>query len=184
MNVQIAFLRGVGHGPGDMLDMPALREALAEAGFAAVHTYLDSGNVVLLDDGEPGVLAARVGEILQKRFDRDIHVIVRSLDELSEAVARDPFPEAAADAEHYNVAFLETTLDQAEVEQLAVLATGRERVAVIGRELYGWYPDGFAGSRLIGGIMGLPVPATARDWTTVSGVLDLGREVRAENRSR
>src|SRR5438874_2199529 len=44
---QIVLLRGINLGSTNRIAMPALREALAEAGFDDVRTYLQSGNVVL-----------------------------------------------------------------------------------------------------------------------------------------
>ena len=43
----VALLRGINIGPRNRIAMPALREALEEAGFEDVQTYVQSGNVVL-----------------------------------------------------------------------------------------------------------------------------------------
>ena len=53
MPTQIALLRGINLGARNRIAMPALREALADAGFADVRTYLQSGNVVLSSGKKP-----------------------------------------------------------------------------------------------------------------------------------
>ena len=59
--------------------------------------------------------------------------------------------------------------------RLAATATPEERFAVIGREIYGWHPEGIARSRLAILLAGrvLKVTATARNWTTVTALLAL-----------
>ena len=46
---------------------------------------------------------------------------------------------------------------------------------VSGREIYGWHPKGVARSKLWGRLAGrgLGVTATARNWTTVTKLLEL-----------
>jgi uncharacterized protein (DUF1697 family) len=48
--IQIVLLRGINVGARNRIAMPALRDALADAGFDGVQTYVQSGNVVLADE--------------------------------------------------------------------------------------------------------------------------------------
>ena len=47
-----------------------------------------------------------------------------------------------------------------------------------GREIYAWHPDGVARSKLWNELAGkgLGVTATARNWTTVTTLLDMASE--------
>ena len=57
MPKHVVLLRGVNLGSRNRVAMPKLREALEDAGFDDVQTYLQSGNVVLssgLDADEGG----------------------------------------------------------------------------------------------------------------------------------
>ena len=54
----IVLLRGINIGPRNRIAMPALREALEEAGFTDVQTYLQSGNVVLESRAKPETVRA------------------------------------------------------------------------------------------------------------------------------
>jgi uncharacterized protein (DUF1697 family) len=58
------------------------------------------------------------------------------------------------------------------------VAAPTERVVAFGRELYAWHPEGVARSKLWGRLAGsgLGVKATARNWTTVSTLLEMADE--------
>jgi uncharacterized protein (DUF1697 family) len=73
------------------------------------------------------------------------------------------------------VTFLASELEQEQLERLAALATGPERLVALGRELYSWHPEGVGRSKLWGRIAGagLGVTATARNWTTVTTLLEM-----------
>jgi uncharacterized protein (DUF1697 family) len=53
-----------------------------------------------------------------------------------------------------------------------------ERFVHVGRELYAWHPEGVARSKLWAQLAGpkLGVTATARNWTTVTKLLELADE--------
>jgi uncharacterized protein (DUF1697 family) len=61
------------------------------------------------------------------------------------------------------------------VGELEDVAADREEVVSIGREIYAWHPDGVARSKLWAKLAGkaLGVTATARNWTTVTKLLEL-----------
>jgi uncharacterized protein (DUF1697 family) len=171
----VVLLRGVNLAGRNRVSMPALREALEDADFTAVATYVQSGNVVLAS----GKAAKRVGRdverLLADRFDLDIRVIVRTRAELAAVIDRDPLAKIATDPKRYQVTFLESPLDADVVRKLEAIATDEERVKHIGREVYAWHPDGVGRSKLavlLAG-KGLGVTATARNWSTVTRLLEL-----------
>jgi uncharacterized protein (DUF1697 family) len=53
MRRYVVLLRGINVGSRNRIAMPALREALAVAGYEHVRTYVQSGNVVLSTDASP-----------------------------------------------------------------------------------------------------------------------------------
>jgi len=169
----IVLLRGVNLGPRNRLSMPELRECLAGAGFSDPRTYLQSGNVVLADKARPAEVGERVRAVIAEEFDLDLEVVVRTRDELAAVVRRDPLKRVAVDPKRYQVSFLSQPLDRDQVEKLASLAVGEERLVAAGRELYAWHPDGVARSKLWARLAGsgLGVTATARNWTTVTSLL-------------
>ena len=172
---QIVLLRGINLGPANRVAMPALRELLAARGFEGVRTYLQSGNIVLESGLSPTRLATECKRAIADEFGLDIEVLVRTRDELAEVVARNPLGEVAVNPKHYQVTFLSAELDRRQIEKLESLAAEPERLVVIGREVYAWHPDGVARSKLwarLGG-QGLGVPATSRNWSTVTTLLEM-----------
>ena len=61
------------------------------------------------------------------------------------------------------------------VAALGTSAVEPEALAIHGREIYAWHPDGVARSKLWNGLAGkgLGVTATARNWTTVKTLLEM-----------
>jgi uncharacterized protein (DUF1697 family) len=175
---QIVLLRGINIGPHNRIAMPALREQLAGAGFGDVRTYVQSGNVVLSSDASPDRLAAECRALIAEAFGLDIAVVVRTRADLAEVVRRDPLGAVAETPKRYQVTFLAQALAADAVGKLAALAVAGERFEAIGRELYAWHPEGVARSRLATALSGkgLGVAATARNWTTVTTLLDMAAE--------
>jgi uncharacterized protein (DUF1697 family) len=155
--------------------MPELREALAEAGFEDIRTYVQSGNVVLSAPGEPGATGRKVERLIAERFGLEIAVVVRTKAELARVVKKNPLAKVARDPKRYQVSFLDGRLDAATVKKLQAAAAGDEQLVVDGRELYAWHDAGVARSKLWAALAGkgLGVTATARNWTTVTKLLEL-----------
>jgi uncharacterized protein (DUF1697 family) len=174
MGTLVALLRGVNLGSNNRIAMPALREALTAGGFGDVRTYVQSGNIVLDSDQPPDELAVSVGRVLIDRFGLDVQVIARSADELAEVVAHNPFgDEATINPKALQVTFRTKPMETDELAALRGRAAGTEKVAAHGRELYSWHPDGIARSKLALAITPRRVPATARNWATVTRLLEM-----------
>lgn len=172
---QIVLLRAVNVGGRNRVAMPALREALTDAGMGDVRTYVQSGNVVLDSGSSPAELTTECERIIAERFGLDVAVVVRTRNQLAKAIERDPFVDVADNPRLYQVSFCSGTPDKAAVAKLAERAAGDERLAVHGREIYAWFPDGVGRSRLAAqlGRQALGVSVTARNWTTVAKLLAL-----------
>lgn len=158
--------------------MPALRDALGEAGFEGVRTYVQSGNVVLASTEQPAELEGRLEQLIFEGFGLDVGVVVRTAEELAAVVKRTPLANVVTEPKRYQVTFLAEPLAPERLEELATLARGSERFAANGRELYAWHPDGVARSRLSArlGSTRLGVKATSRNWSTITKLLEMASE--------
>jgi uncharacterized protein (DUF1697 family) len=87
----VVLLRGVNLVRRNRIAMPALREALDEAGYDDVATYVQSGNVVLSSRKSATRVQSDVARLLVDRFDLDVAVLVRTRAELAAVVERNPF---------------------------------------------------------------------------------------------
>jgi uncharacterized protein (DUF1697 family) len=175
---KIVLLRGINVGSANRIAMPALREALADAGFAKVRTYVQSGNIVVETGLDDEKLSDAVERLIADQFGLNVPALARGHAELAAVVAANPYPEQALqDPKRFQVTFLTDTLDGDTVLELQALAaeTG-ELVAVDGRALYAWHPDGIQRSKLAArftpkrlGVANL----TARNWNTVTTLLEM-----------
>ena len=173
MTVQIALLRGINLGPARRVPMAELRALLTDAGYGAVRTHLQSGNVLLESEATAAALQAQLAEQLAVRFGFQIPVIVRSREELGEVIERDPFGARVTDPRRYQVTFLASE-GSAELEaRLRAVAKDGEELTVIGREIYAWHPDGVARSDLAKLAADRRTGGTARNWNTVTALWQL-----------
>jgi uncharacterized protein (DUF1697 family) len=171
----VALLRGVNIGPRNRVAMPALREALEEAGFEDVRTYVQSGNIALTSRAKPETVRRKVERVVAERFALEIAVVVRTRAELAAVVQRNPLHKVATEPKRYQVSFLSGKLSAKIVRELEEAAAADERVVVSGREVYAWHPQTVARSKLWAKLAGktLGVTATSRNWTTVEALLEL-----------
>lgn len=169
------LLRGINLGPNRRLSMPDLRDALTASGFADVRTYVQSGNVVLASKAGPERVERECRRVIRDAAGFDVDVVVRTRDELAEVVARDPLGDVADNPKRYQVTFCSDEPDSDLVRRLDGKRADSERMVAIGREIYAWHPAGVARSKLWAALAGkgLGVTATARNWTTVTTLLEM-----------
>jgi uncharacterized protein (DUF1697 family) len=169
------LLRGINLGPRNRIAMPALREALEEAGFEDVQTYVQSGNVVLTSKAKPETVRRRVERLIRGSFGLEIPVVVRTKAELAAIVKRNPLKRVAKEPKRYQVSFLDRKLPAETLRALEGVAAPGEQVVAHGREVYAWHPSGVARSKLWTKLAGkdLGVTGTSRNWTTVEALHEL-----------
>lgn len=171
----IVLLRGINLGSRNRIAMPALRAALEHAGFDDVRTYLQSGNVVLESSAKADAVARKVERVIAREFDLDVAVVTRTRAQLAKVVERNPLARVAKNPKRYQVSFLDAKPSRAVARRVEEAADAKERVVVVGREIYAWHPDTIARSKLWALLAGqsLGITATARNWTTVQKLLEL-----------
>jgi uncharacterized protein (DUF1697 family) len=172
---QIVLLRGVNLGSNRRLSMADLRALLTSLGYDDVRTHLQSGNIVLTTGKRPANLKRELEQEIAAALGLETDVLVRTRDELADVVARDPLRAVANNPSRYLVSFLARKPDAGFARELATVAVAPERVAVRGREIYSWHPNGIHGSKLatLLGKRRPGVTATARNWNTVTRLLEL-----------
>ncbi len=172
------MLRGINLGPHRRVPMADLRTLLSEAGYEGVRTYVQSGNIVLRSPAKPADVERGLQTLISARFGFDVPVIVRSRAQLAAVVKADPLGDVVTDPKRYQVSFLAGKPPADLVRRMGERATESERVVARGREIYAWHPEGVARSKLWNELAGkgLGITATARNWTTVTTLLDMASE--------
>jgi uncharacterized protein (DUF1697 family) len=169
------MLRGINLGPTRRVPMAELRALFGGAGYGDVKTYVQSGNVVLASSAAPAELEREAQRLISERFGLDVPVVARTQKQLAAVVKLNPLGDIADNPKRYQVSFLSEKLDAERLATLKAAAVEPERFVAHGRELYAWHPEGVARSKLWNALAGkgLGVTATARNWTTVTTLLEM-----------
>ena len=170
VTTQIALLRAVNVG-GKKAVMSELRQFLADLGFLAPRTLIQSGNLVFGSAVGGAELEALLEHEAKARLGLETDFLVRSADEWRAVIAANPHEGMAADDPgHLIVMALKSPPDAAGVSALKAWIPGREVVVAVGRHLYITYPDGAGESKLTNAAIErrIGVRGTARNWNTVT----------------
>lgn len=177
MPVWVSLLRGVNLGARNQVNMPKLRIALEEAGFEAVRTYVQSGNVVTKSrHRNPKKVADEVRSVVADTFGVDVPVVVRSPAELRALLDWNPFPDDTAarpTAVHLIHLVGDPPADQ--VEALTATDYSPDELVVRGREVALCYAETSQRRRLQPAALlkRLGVDGTARNWRTLQALVEL-----------
>ena len=120
--------------------------------------------------GSNDELEARLERETAKALDVATEYMVRDLEEWRGIIAANPFEaEAKDDPAHLLLLALKEAPSKADFEALQAAIPGRERLELMGREIYAVYPDGIGESKLTNALMlrKLKTPLTGRNWNTV-----------------
>lgn len=171
----LALVRGINVVGRNKVPMKALASALEAAGFQSVRTYIQSGNILFSSlSGDARSLASRITRVIERNFGCAPAVLVISKTELAAAVRGNPFAGADRNPKCLHLYFLSGRPKTPDIDSLARLDAGREAFELKGDVFYLWTPDGFADSVLQSRVERcLGVPATARNWRTVTELLKL-----------
>jgi uncharacterized protein (DUF1697 family) len=166
MTAYVALLRAVnvgGTGKLAMRDLVALGQA---AGLARARTYIASGNLLFDSELAEAEVKAALEAQLAVHAGKPVGVQVRSAAEMAAVAAANPFPEAPG--ARVTAIFLDLA-PPPDALKAAVGASG-EQMRLGLREIYVWYGDGMAESKL-------RIPAarfgTARNMNTVARLAQL-----------
>jgi uncharacterized protein (DUF1697 family) len=189
----VALLRGVNNMGGKNVTMAELRAVITALGHSGVSTYIQSGNVLFTprpaDTSTAGkldtaALAAELEQAITAGTGVQARAVVLSAEELASCVRDNPYPDQA-NPRLLHAVFLPQLPGPglaawvADAARHARGAGSRDEARVLGRTVYLHTPDGYPRSELrrmlarAGGPTSAAVAGTARNWATVSRLLEL-----------
>ena len=177
METYIALFRGINVGGSHMLPMKELKLVLEDNGCLDVRTYIQSGNAIFRS-GKSDVerLAKRVSDAVAKSHGFAPRVLVLTRSQLEDAAAGNPFREANENPKSLHLFFLSEPPKKPDLKGLETLKTKTERFKLKGSVFYLHTPDGFGTSKLaVRAERVLGVAATARNWRTVTTLLEMAK---------
>ena len=175
--------------------MAELQEVVTSLGHADVMTYIQSGNVLFTPRLADSRTAARTdATALAAELERAIadvtgvraRAVVLSREDLARCVRDNPYP-GETDPKLLHAVFLPEVPGPglaawvADAERQVRAKGSRDEARVLGRTVYLHTPDGYPRSELrrvlarAGGPTSAPVAGTARNWATVSRLVELCR---------
>jgi uncharacterized protein (DUF1697 family) len=166
----VALLRAVNVGGTGKLPMSELKAMCEELGFAAVRTYIASGNVVFASRKSEAAIKAALEKRLNAYAGAPVGVLVRSAAEMAQVLADNPFPKGKPNRT------LAIFLDHAPPADTLTGIRGKkaEEVRLGRREIYVHYGDGMGTSKLV-------IPAakagTGRNMNTIATLAKMAAEL-------
>jgi uncharacterized protein (DUF1697 family) len=176
----VAMLRGVNVGGRNRVSMADLRGLLVAGGYDPVVTYVQSGNVVFGSRTRRAADVARaVEQMIAEDLGLDVTVVLRTPAELTRVVDTNPFLGRGADLTKLHVTFLAGAGPAAAVRRAADAidphAYAPDEFHIAGHEVFLRCPAGYGKTKLNNTFWEkrLGVPATTRNWATVTKLLEL-----------
>jgi len=172
----VALLRGINVGGKHMLPMKELAAIFVEAGCANVRTYIGSGNVIFSAPARLlKVLPELITERIAERFGYRVPVIVRTSEQMAQAIRDNPFLQAGESAKMLYVYFLAHPPNAIAVGNLDADRSPPDAFRVCNQEIYLHLPNGGARSKLTNAYFDaqLSTTCTARNWATVLKIFEM-----------
>ncbi|MBN9293223.1 MAG: DUF1697 domain-containing protein [Flavobacteriia bacterium] len=170
----VVFLRGINVSGKNIIKMEELKKQLSAAGFSEVLTYIQSGNIVFNSLYNKEETERKVSELIKERFQLDIPVFVLSSEDLTQALANNPF---SADSEPSKLffTFLKGELSSELLEKLRQQDHGEGVFHLEGNVLYFYLPEGMARSIMNNNYFEkkLKITATGRNLNTVNKMMSM-----------
>ncbi len=176
MNNYAFFLRGVNVGGNATIDMGALKAVLMKERFEDVKTYLNSGNVMIRSAWEKDVTTGMIGQIIREHFNLGIGIMAKTLEELEYILNNDRFdPATESDHSKKIVVMLSQAVDTNKTAIFKEEKKVDEHFYLNGDVLYIYYHNGAGRSKFTNAYIEkkLGVTATARNWNTISKVVEI-----------
>ncbi|WP_421829540.1 DUF1697 domain-containing protein [Larkinella sp.] len=177
LKTALAILRGINVSGQKKVQMNELKHLFEELNCRQVKTYIQSGNVVFTHSAaDEEQLARQIEQKIEETFGFQVPVLTRSLGELADIVAQNPFlEEEHTEVDKLHVTFLSNAPDTLNLDKIKDLSLGTDRFVLSGKELYVYCPGGYGNTKLSNTFFEnkLRVTATTRNWKTVRELLKM-----------
>jgi len=177
MKKYISLLRGINVSGQKSIRMAELKSLYEGLGLLNVQTYVQSGNI-LFESSEVDALklAAQIEGQIERTYGYRVAVFMRNRVDLQRIAQNNPFlTKRNEDPVKLHVTFLYSMPLASKLDQLAPPKGESDEFFVGGQEIYLFCPNGYGRTRLSNTFFEkkLDVPATTRNWNTVSALCQM-----------
>ena len=167
----VAFLRAINVG-GHIVKMDQLRKLFMQLGLTDVETFIASGNVLFTSPSKSGAaLETKIEKHLKAALGYEVTTFVRTVAEVCQAAAHEPFSAAVMKAPYHGVyvSFLREAPGAAAKRAVEALRSDNDEFHLNARELYWLSRLPFSETKIGGALLEktLGMPATMRSVTSL-----------------
>ena len=181
MAVIISMLRGINVGGHNKIKMDALRALYESLKLQDAQTHVQSGNVIFRsDERDIARLTKRIEEGIERKFGFRPSVILRTVAEMKDVIARNPFAKRRGiEPGKLLVSFLASDPGEEGREKVRQMKCDPEEMRIEGREIYIYFPNGAGRSKLPWAGLGkmLKTQGTGRNWNSVTKMLEMAEKL-------
>jgi len=170
MKKYIILFRGINVSGKNKIQMEALRGLLKELNFTNVHTYIQSGNIVLDSEETASIECQKIRKGIQDTFGIEVPILARTVAQWSQLVENYPF--SLENEKIVAFTFLNATSKETNI---VIQSLGEDQYKINGDIVYLHCPTGFARTKLTNTRIEkkLNVIATTRNLRTTLKLLEL-----------
>ncbi|MEL6132787.1 MAG: DUF1697 domain-containing protein [Bacteroidota bacterium] len=180
MQTYIALLRGINVSGKKKIKMAELRQHLSEAGYQAVQTYIQSGNIVFQQpSSDIQLLEKNIQDLLLIKYGYEVRVLIMAAQDLEQIAKDNPFlQDPSVDPKFLHVTFLLEALDEERFSAIPFADYAPEVLERRDHVLYMHMPNGYGRAKMTNNVVEqkLKLPATTRNWRTVLKLVDMGKD--------
>jgi len=176
MITYISMLRGINVGGRNKIKMDQLKDLYKSLGFANIHSYIQSGNIIF-DSTSKDIngIAKNVHQAIKQTFGYDVPVFIRTANDFRLTIQNNPFTDK--DISKLQITFLSGSPTQFSIDEINKARHKSEEFYIFQRDVYLFCPLGYGISKLSNTFFErkLKTSATTRNWKTVNKLMELAQ---------
>lgn len=183
MQVVISLLRGVNLGGHNKVKMEELRALYSSLKLRDVQSYIQSGNVIFRTPQQDlASVCASIEGAIAKKFGIKTFVVLRTIAQMRNIVARNPFAsEPGVEPNKLVVTFLPCEPGEQACNKARAIPIKPEVLHILGSELFIHFPNGQGQSKFPWPVLDrtLGTSGTSRNWNSVTKLLEMAEKLDA-----
>lgn len=176
MNTYVAVLRGINVSGQRIIAMKDLKSLFQKAGYENVMTYIQSGNIVFGSaEKNTKKIEKNIGDMIRDFYNFEVPVLVLSEEEMTKIYTNNPYVEKKKDIMKLHVTLLEKIPESKLIASVRDEKYQSDEFIIDDSTIYLYCPDGYGMTKFSTTFFEkkLGVPATTRNWKTITALLDL-----------
>ena len=180
LSLYVALLRGINVGGKNKLPMKDLAALFVGVGATDVSTYIQSGNVIFR--ARPAIARSIVAAVtagIAQQFGHRVPVVLRTAEELADAIEHNPYIAQGVDESALHLLFLADNPTAEGLAKLDPVRSAPDEYIVRGRDVYFNLKTGAADTKLTNAYFDsrLATVSTGRNWRTVLKLRELTQAI-------